>query len=685
MAELDLGRIKRNVGKMLDQGALDDEIEAYVREEGTTPDAVRAFKPQSPAGSIVDAAKDVAMQFPQGFNRGLDVAVNAPYNLIRSGAGFLGYDLPEAQPIFGALNTGVEPEGVSGRIAGSVGEAVGSSVAPAGAVYGMASRTATPLAANAGTLANIGHTMLEGVRAAPATAAAMDTASAVGSGVGRGLAKEAGAGDLGQTAAGFAGGMLPGAMAALRALTHLRPKQQLTQNELLDAGQRQNVPIPRAVAGGDTTKATAGALKEIPYVGTPIQQGYNDAVETLGERATQVSAQLGSGKAADAGEAAKNAMVNWTGQRSKQILKNAYDRVDSQITNNGMTRPLTETQKAVKELVRQQTESATTQNNKAIALVEDAINRPGGLTYEGVKGLRTVLGSYLDGSILPEPGTPMPALRRLYGALSDDLRETVKAAGGNRALSTFQRANTMAKAVAGRREQLAKIVGESADASPERVFSRLVEYAGTKGNANIQRLALARKTLGPQEWEEVQSAMVARLGRDPDDNFSPARFITGYGKISPEAKNVLFGGRGQLRESLDDIATISREFDKLAKLGNPSGTGRVNSLLQVFNKIGIAAAGALTATNPQAALTASAGLAALPAGRAFSRYLASPSTAGAVRQFSQTYLRQMRANGTATRVSMESAIRSLSQALAKEDGSDPEQFEAAIGEAIDQR
>jgi hypothetical protein len=43
MAELDLARVKRNVGKMVGMGAPESDIDAYIASEGTSVDAVRSF------------------------------------------------------------------------------------------------------------------------------------------------------------------------------------------------------------------------------------------------------------------------------------------------------------------------------------------------------------------------------------------------------------------------------------------------------------------------------------------------------------------------------------------------------------------------------------------------------------------------------------------------------------------
>lgn len=62
MAELDLGRIKRNVKRMVDQGAPQDEIDRYISLEGTTVEQIRDFRPEPPTmvGRALRAVGDAA-------------------------------------------------------------------------------------------------------------------------------------------------------------------------------------------------------------------------------------------------------------------------------------------------------------------------------------------------------------------------------------------------------------------------------------------------------------------------------------------------------------------------------------------------------------------------------------------------------------------------------------------------
>jgi hypothetical protein len=166
---------------------------------------------------------------------------------------------------------------------------------------------------------------------------------------------------------------------------------------------------------------------------------------------------------------------------------------------------------------------------------------------------------------------------KLYKSLTEELKGTILDAGGPQALSAFERANATFASISERRKALAKIVGMKGDAAPEAVFARLQAMAGSKSSADIQRLVKARKAMGPQAWNEVASAIIAKMGRDPQDNFSPDRFFTAYGGLSTNAKELLFRstGKPELAKALDNLNTVVNGIrERITKFANPSGTAQ---------------------------------------------------------------------------------------------------------------
>lgn len=335
------------------------------------------------------------------------------------------------------------------------------------------------------------------------------------------------------------------------------------------------VQVPRAVATDNMAmQQVAAAASNVPVSGTPLVKAAESTISQLGAKADEVARGFGGAASPqEAGDTARSAIKNWITGDSADTAAKLYDRVDGLIDPNVRT-PLSATQSAVADIAAKRS-SAALPSGKATDAVLEAVQREGGLTYEGVKTLRTNIGEMLKNGLLPE-GMSGSELQKIYGALSADLGASVQAAGGPKAAAAFARANQYYKLASQRRESLAKIVGADGNAPAEMVLSRIEAMAGSSSRADISKLMQARKAIGADDWNEIASTVVTRLGRDVEGNFTPQRFITAYGKLSPAGKSILFrsGGKADLARHLDDIAKVSSRFKELQKFANPSGTAR---------------------------------------------------------------------------------------------------------------
>lgn len=335
------------------------------------------------------------------------------------------------------------------------------------------------------------------------------------------------------------------------------------------------VQVPRAAASDNMAVQQAGAVaSNVPYAGTPLVKSAERTIDQLGTKADEVAQGYGGGSTvAQSGDVAKSGITDWITGESKANVTKLYDKVDG-LVNPDVKTPLEATRGVVAEIAAKR-DAAALSSGKATGAVLDAVQRADGLTYEGVKTLRTNIGEMLKGGILPE-GVSGSELKRIYGALSEDLGVSVSSAGGPQAKAAFDRANRYASLISDRREALAKIVGADGNASAETVFGRIEAMAGSTARADVAKLAQARKAIGSEDWNEVASTVIGRLGRDVEGNFSPQRFVTAYEKLSDAGKNVLFRSseKASLASHLDDIAKVSSRFKELQKFANPSGSGR---------------------------------------------------------------------------------------------------------------
>lgn len=450
-----------------------------------------------------------------------------------------------------------------------------------------------------------------------------------------------------------------------------------------DAAREIGVQVPRAVTTDSVaTQRAASALRNVPLAGDPLVTASGRAVEQLGQRADEVAQGFGSGAVVSSGDVAKGAIRNWITGTSKTNASKLYDAVDN-LVDNSRTVPLANTRMVVGEIMARRANAALGPDSKALGVVLEAVERPAGLDYTGIKDLRSNVGEMVSRGILPE-GMSAAELKQIYSALSDDLKSTVAVAGGPRATAAFQRANKYYELVSARRAALAKIIGADGEAPAERVFDRLVAMASSSSRADIAKLAQARKAIGADDWNEFVSGVVAQMGRSPalkgapealqGTDFSPERFLTAYNKLSKDGRNMLFrsGGQGDLARALDQIAIVSGRFRELQKFANPSGTAQnaTGATLGVTT-VGTALSGDF--------ITPLKIIGGVVGGRMMANILSKPSSATAVADFAAKYEKAVRVPSAPRVALLTIASRNLANTL-KDVGVTvtPDQFLRAI-------
>lgn len=389
-----------------------------------------------------------------------------------------------------------------------------------------------------------------------------------------------------------------------------------------EAGERQGVALPRAVTSDSRAVQQIGKLAtNVPVAGQPLRQASQTAIEQLDDATKGVAAAYGNpnATAATAGATLRSGLEDYIGPATKARVEKAYDAVDRLVNPNTLT-PLQNTSTKVREILAKRNNAALPAESPAVNQVLEAVQRNQGLSYEGIKTLRTSVGEMMKSSNLPA-NISQGELKALYGALTKDLEGAVKNAGGQQALTAWQRANKYNSLVMARRENLNRLLKVKSD---EQLFERILGAAQNKGRADTQLLSQARKALPADEWNELAAAVINRMGRDAEGNLTPDRFVTAYGNLSPAGKSLLFRSTGQssLANALDDIALISSRFKQLNQYANPSGTSQ-----SVIG--GVAGFGALS--DPITTLTT------LVSARVMSGLLARPQSARSIAKWSTAY------------------------------------------------
>ena len=173
---------------------------------------------------------------------------------------------------------------------------------------------------------------------------------------------------------------------------------------------------------------------------------------------------------------------------------------------------------------------------------------------------------------------------------------------------------------------------------PMRVYSDHYKLASTGASADVRTLAAARAAVPPEVWQDVAATAVSQLGRK-GDVWTPARFLSDYGKLSPDGRRVLFSsvGSGQIVPFLNDIAEVSDRFVQAGKMANTSGTaGHVAAYTIITSLVG--GIGTAFFTGNLAALAPPAiAIAGVFGNNGMARILATPATAASMARWARVY------------------------------------------------
>lgn len=546
-----------------------------------------------------------------------------------------GTDIPRADVNATLSAIGLpEPENATERVA----QDAAGAMAGAGGVAKLAQTVVNPMVTSVGQrLAGI-LGMSPGIQ----------VASAATGGSSAGLAREGGAGPVGQMAAGLAGGLGPAlAGAGARQL----PRVALGATDSNRARMLSNIA---AFEGAGTTptvgQATQGRLAqglESLFSRTPggagvlAKKATSQADDIAGAVDKIVGRLAPRAGAVEAGESISSGLEGFKAG-VKNLQGKLYNRLDDHLPP---ATPITvsRTKEALAALNSDidgapalsamfkngkiqgvERALASDLNTGTTAYGAQAARKTSTLPYESIKKLRTLVGKEIDNASFVSD-VPRDKWKALYAALSDDLGDAAQKAGPD-AYGAWKWANKFSKDQLGRLDDLAAVAGKD---TPEKIFNAAM-MGTADGDTVLQRVVSA---LPKMNRRDLAAAVVKRMGRatagnqnDAGDAFSTNTFLTNWNKLSPEARSTLFGriGEAGLTDELMNLAKVSSNIREGSKVfANPSGTsGAMAGQLLNTGAVISAAMGNLPALS---------GLLAVPAtANVLSKYLSSPGAAAAL-------------------------------------------------------
>lgn len=248
--------------------------------------------------------------------------------------------------------------------------------------------------------------------------------------------------------------------------------------------------------------------------------------------------------------------------------------------------------------------------NKALSnvlksLVSDISRAPdGGLPFEAVKALRTMVGKNANSSSLISD-VSRGEWKQLYGALSDDIKAAADLYGPE-ARNAFNRANNFWKAGNKRIDDvLQPLVNQK---TAEKVFNAL--DSGAKSGPSV--VNATRRSLTDDQWNVVLGEFVSKMGTpapgravEESVGFSFDTFLTNWNKYKMSGGlDAMFGNRPGLRSDLESLVRLSQHIRESGQaFANPSGTaGAGVGQMMMLGALGSAGTGLATGSVQAAAL-----------------------------------------------------------------------------------
>lgn len=378
--------------------------------------------------------------------------------------------------------------------------------------------------------------------------------------------------------------------------------------------------------------------------GGPISRALNETGEAMQKRLAQIAddlsgvrGQVEAGRVIQRGIAGDDGFV----QRFKTTSGALWHTLDEKIGDAARSKALN-TQRALDSLVRGD-EFAKALNNPKLEQLQNIFTGYLGKTrinqvtqtretvdsiaYGDLKALRTQIGEMLGSRELMSD-VPRTQLKRLYAALSEDVKEVARQSG---ALKEFTRANNYTRAGHERIDDFVERITNKVDLDK-------VYRAVAAGGEGTQALNAMKRSLKPDEWEAVASSVVRSLGKatpgqqdNTEEVFSVAKFLTDWNRLGP-GKKVLFSGSDKLNrysENLDRIAAAAATIKQGAQvMANPSGTGQsmANMGAAVGAMTGLATGNAPMFFSVLVSISANAGAARLMTNPRFVAWLANGTT-----------------------------------------------------------
>lgn len=363
---------------------------------------------------------------------------------------------------------------------------------------------------------------------------------------------------------------LAGAPAAVTRLA--RKASPISQRQAVAQSAQDLGITPTLSMNNRTAGVLETTLANAPFSAGSINRAQGRTVSQMSDAFTQASERLGTPTTREgAGEALKSGAESFVNKFEEKSSK-LYNKLDSEIGfNSFVTAPRSI---AVLEEI--------TKNASKYPEIDKFLKKPifakilrdlevdgslNALPYEALRDLRSTIGKSIGSFSGVMSDLDQGQLKKLYGALSQDLELAARSAGP-KALNAYTRANNYYRAGQSRIENALKNVLK-ADTEKKAYNDILAMTLEASPKGSTKKLLQLKKSLPQDQWSTVSATIIRKLGETPPQRsgapdatdfaeFNPANFLTNWNKMDNSAKTVLLSGNAP--------ASVKTELDKLAQV-----------------------------------------------------------------------------------------------------------------------
>lgn len=350
---------------------------------------------------------------------------------------------------------------------------------------------------------------------------------------------------------------------ALQFGTGVTKKSEELVKAFTDAGVK---PTLANISEAGTTKTFQNLLANFPGSRGVIEKATQGQIDDITKQLAGITKSPG-GTVQQTGKVIQEGAIVQEAATQNRISK-LYDDLDKFIPE-GVSTPTTNLQRIAQDPAIQDVAAVGAGDTaKVLQRFQGITDDAGNISYPRLKVFRSTVGAKLQSPSLG--GDERSAIKKIYSALSEDMKSAVTAQGGEKGLQAFNKANNNFIRAS---ERLDKQINPLIKAdTPEKVFN--LALSGTKqGGSNIKPIM---KGLDQTQKEFVRGTVAKRMGTATPGQqdaagevFSPNKFLTEWNKLSPEARsNIFTKGQANSINTLNKVISSIKESGKVAQTSN---------------------------------------------------------------------------------------------------------------------